>query len=237
MRRNVFEFALRSNVLESALQRAKQAEREADRLRMELSVVKDQLDNSEMASARLVVELTAAKDVEQQLSMQIGALRKELRVGAMVAKDAAERAEADLATLRCQLEATRSELARISELNEMRPQLDAARMQMCVFQAELGAARVVGPDSFGGKPAELVSADTQRLLVEVNKENSRPDQTSRPEADSPSSQKARAALQDEWWITREPGGRTRSQLGIGHGRQPPPCRVSWPGCGRCNSVR
>merc|ERR1719433_1200067 len=220
MRRNVFEFALRSNVLESALQRAKQAEREADRLRMELSVVKDQLDNSEMASARLVVELTAAKDVEQQLSMQIGALRKELRVGAMVAKDAAERAEADLATLRCQLEATRSELARISELNEMRPQLDAARMQMCVFQAELGAARVVGPDSFGGKPAELVSADTQRLLVELNKENSRPDQTSRPEADSPSSQKARAALQDEWWITREPG-RTRSKLGAG-----PRCRTS-----------
>lgn len=223
------ELAMRHNVLESARQRAEQAEKEADRLRMELSVVKDQLDNSEMASAELVDELAAARDIEQQLSMQIDALRKELKVSAAAAKNAAERAEADLATLHCQLEAMRSELSgKISELNEMKPQLDVARMQLCILQetyvsrpslvkpAEMHAHHAdeelaLVKAKFGAmnnrdinKPTELALADTQRLLAELNKENSQPDQISKLEAEVESAQNAQAVLRDEWWIMKEP---------------------------------
>jgi len=108
--------------------RVEQAEKETDRLRTELSGVKEQLENSERAAAKLVHELLRSK-------RELNAARDELEGRATAAANAAKRAEADVATLHSELEVVRSELTgKTSELNEMRPQLDLAMMQLRIFQ-------------------------------------------------------------------------------------------------------
>jgi len=108
--------------------RAEQAQKEADRLRMELSEAKEQLDNGEMATAKLVHALVSSK-------RELNAAKDELEGSAAAAENAAKRAEADVATLHSELEVVRSELGgKISELHEMKPQLDLARMQLRIFQ-------------------------------------------------------------------------------------------------------
>jgi len=108
--------------------RAEQAKKETDRLRMELSEAKEQLDNGEMATAKLVHELVSSK-------RELNAARDELEGSATAAENAAKRVEADVATLHSELEVVRSELAgKITELNEMKPQLHLARMQLRSFQ-------------------------------------------------------------------------------------------------------
>jgi len=122
--------------------RAAEAEKEVDRLRIELSEVKEQLDNAEMAAAKVVDELLSSKrelnatrDLEQQLSMHIDALLQELEGSANALENAAKKAETELAILQGKLEEVKSELAgKTSELNVMKPQLDLARMQLRIFQ-------------------------------------------------------------------------------------------------------
>jgi len=228
------ELGTRQNA--SAHQCAEQAEKEADRLRVELSEVKQQLENAEMATAKVVDELlsskrelNAARDVEFQLSMQIEALVKELEGSATAVENAAERAEADLATLRWELEAMRSILAgKISELNEMKPQLDLARMQLRILQetyasscspvetAEMHAHHAdeelaLVKAEFGpinnldiNQSSELVPADTGQLLARLNKEHLLAEQISKLEAELESAQNAQAVMQDAWWMMKEP---------------------------------
>jgi len=148
-------------------------------------------------------ELNAARDVKQQLLMQIDALVNELEV-------------------------VKSELAgKISELNETKPQNDLARMQLRIFQetsapsssqvktakmhaehageelavqAECGAMNKVVVN----QPAELVPADPGQLLTELNKEHSQADHISKLEAELESAQNAQAVMQDAWWLMQEP---------------------------------
>jgi len=136
--------------------RVEQAEKYADRLRMELSEVKGQLDNAEMATAKLVDELlssrrqlkaakatlNSARNVERQLSVQIDVPVNDLEGSANVLESDAKKVEADLATLHSELEVVKSQLAgKISEVNAMKPELDLARVQLRIFQ-ETYASRI-----------------------------------------------------------------------------------------------
>jgi len=192
-----------------------QAEKEADRLRMELSDVKGQLDNSEMASAKLVVELLSSK-------RELKAARDELVGSAIAAENVAKRVEADLATLHSELEVVRSELAgKVSELNEMRPQLDLARMQLRIFQeAYIESSSQVSTLKMHNKQAgrELAVVKTHlgtmnKILEELNKKHSQADQISKLDAELESAQNAQVVLQDaSWRMKRALSGSIRIRL-------------------------
>jgi len=208
---------------------AEQAEKEGDLLRMELSKVKGQLGNAERAVAKLAEELLtsrsqlkAASVVELQLSMQVDVLANELEVSAIAAENAAKRAEADLATVHTELEVVKSERAgKISELNEMKPQLDFARFQLRTFletyasncgQLKMAEMQDQQADEeltlvkaeFGamnnrdvGQPTESVLADPGQLAG-LNKKHLQADQISEMETELESAPNAQVMLQDVW---------------------------------------
>jgi len=183
-----------------------QAEKEADRLRMELFEVKEQLRNSEMASTKLVDELLNSK-------RELNTTRDKLESSASAAENAAKRAKADLATLRCEMGVVRSELAgKVSELNEIKPQLDLARMQLRILQ------ETHAENSGQGKTAEMHTTEAglemavvkaqcgakSKMLAELNKENPQADQIPKMEAELQSAQNAQVVLQDASWMMTEP---------------------------------
>jgi len=117
---------------------------------------------------------------------------------------------------------------KISELNEMKPQLDLTRMQlrilqetyasgssqvkpaeMHVHQAEEELAFVKAEfESMNNldinQSSELVPTDTGQLFARLNQEQSLAEQISKLEAELESAQNAQAVLQDAWWMMKEP---------------------------------
>jgi len=154
--------------------------------------------------------------------MQVDVLANELEVSAIAAENAAKRAEADLATVHTELEVVKSERAgKISELNEMKPQLDFARFQLRTFletyasncgQLKMAEMQDQQADEeltlvkaeFGamnnrdvGQPTESVLADPGQLAG-LNKKHLQADQISEMETELESAPNAQVMLQDVW---------------------------------------